>query len=190
VRIGFPKQYDSLGRQVKLCGGPSGCGEVKLASEFQKNCLHLDGLTSLCKVCTKKQRAAQHARNPEKFKARKDRAHAKYMAKPLAERRKNSRTRGLKHKYKLTPEEYDVMRANQNNSCAICGRSFVGLRPSDICIDHDHRTGKIRGLLCGHHNRGLGLFDDSPEHLRAAADYVEWHRSTTSSPSESGLPEN
>lgn len=44
---------------------------------------------------------------------------------------------------------------------------------SDLCIDHDHKTGKIRGVLCKKHNLALGLFNDSPTLLRRAADYLE-----------------
>ena len=68
--------------------------------------------------------------------------------------------------YGITACEYTKMRILQNDACAICGS--VG----DLHIDHDHATGKIRGLLCGKCNRGLGQFEDSVEHMRSAVEYL------------------
>lgn len=53
--------------------------------------------------------------------------------------------------------------------CAICGQPFVKTPQAD----HDHATGQVRGLLCGNCNSGLGLLQDNPELLRAAANYLE-----------------
>lgn len=69
--------------------------------------------------------------------------------------------------YNTTPEEVDQLFKAQNGKCAICDKN----RARDV--DHDHETGRIRGLLCNQHNQGLGLFGDNPELLRAAADYLE-----------------
>jgi hypothetical protein len=57
----------------------------------------------------------------------------------------------------------------QKGFCAICGRERN--RPLDL--DHNHKTGEPRGLLCRSCNNGLGLFEDDPKRLRAAADYLE-----------------
>jgi hypothetical protein len=56
----------------------------------------------------------------------------------------------------------------QQGRCAICKRALA-----TVCIDHDHATGKFRGLLCNQCNLGLGAFADSAGRLRQAADYVE-----------------
>jgi len=63
--------------------------------------------------------------------------------------------------------QYNTLHRSQNGKCAICGQS--GLR---LVIDHDHASGKIRGLLCNSCNIGLGQFNDDPTMLRKAADYV------------------
>lgn len=76
-------------------------------------------------------------------------------------------------KYGITAEQFADMIAKQNGRCAICTVPFV----ETPRVDHDHETGQIRDLLCDLCNRGLGYFLDSPKLLRAAADYIEQHRS-------------
>jgi hypothetical protein len=79
----------------------------------------------------------------------------------------------LKSKYGLTVEAYDVMLAKQNGVCAICGSKNPRGPGKRLHIDHDHATGKVRGLLCHPCNRALGLVRDSPALLRKAATYLE-----------------
>ncbi len=73
----------------------------------------------------------------------------------------------LKRRYGLTPTARENMAIRQGHKCAICR---VG--PSEY-VDHDHATGRVRGLLCTHCNRGLGGFRDEPNFLRAAVAYLE-----------------
>lgn len=66
----------------------------------------------------------------------------------------------------------------QGWKCAICKEFGFKMREdhvSGLNLDHDHDTGKPRALLCHNCNRGLGLFQDNPVYLRAAANYVEFH---------------
>lgn len=74
----------------------------------------------------------------------------------------------LKKKYGLTPEQVESMREAQGGKCAIC--SCYLEKPQ---VDHNHTTGKVRGLLCGNCNRALGIFQDSSVLLRLAAEYLE-----------------
>jgi len=78
----------------------------------------------------------------------------------------------------VTVEEYTRRRANP---CAICGVFKVSeKRGSGMHIDHDHRTGTLRGTLCDRCNRGIGMFDDDASRLVAAAEYVrQWQREVT-----------
>lgn len=69
--------------------------------------------------------------------------------------------------YGLTAEEYEDLLVKHDYRCAICKS------PSKLNVDHDHMTGKVRGLLCRHCNYGLGHFRDKPEILRQAALYLE-----------------
>ena len=61
--------------------------------------------------------------------------------------------------------------------CSICERTpkEVGGLVRELAVDHDHRSGSVRGLLCHQCNAGIGLFGDDPDRLRMAADYVEFH---------------
>lgn len=72
--------------------------------------------------------------------------------------------------YGITVEEYDAMLSSQGGGCYICGGQTDSKRALDI--DHDHRTGKVRGLLCSNHNRALGLLGDDPELLLTAHEYL------------------
>lgn len=77
-------------------------------------------------------------------------------------------------KFGLTPEEYKGLIIKQNNLCAICNSPQEGKRVN-LAIDHDHLTGKVRALLCGACNTGLGLFKDNKELLTKAVGYLEVH---------------
>lgn len=88
-----------------------------------------------------------------------------------------SRAWQLQDRYGITQEQYDAMHAAQGGVCAICGKPPKGGRTSskNLHVDHDHATGKIRGLLCNDCNPGLGKFMDDPNLLRLAAAYLERH---------------
>lgn len=85
--------------------------------------------------------------------------------------RKYKRAWRMHNMYNLTEEDYELMFAKQNGVCAICKTDNWGNKgvPS---IDHDHFTGKVRGLLCVSCNHGLGRFKDSLLNLFAAAEYL------------------
>ena len=76
----------------------------------------------------------------------------------------------IKRKYGVSLNEYYQMLEAQDNECAICGTNITGL--GDAHIDHDHKTGKVRGLLCASCNIGLGHFKDNSNILNFAADYL------------------
>ena len=80
-------------------------------------------------------------------------------------------------KYKLTLEDYDHMLEKQKGVCAVCGKPetcaahYGGVRR--LAVDHDHKTGKVRGLLCALCNQALGCVGDSKERLLQLAIYLE-----------------
>lgn len=82
-------------------------------------------------------------------------------------------------RYGITPSEFSRMMDSQSNACGICGAE------TDLVIDHDHQTQSVRGLLCGHCNTGLGMFNDDPAALAAAVEYLR--RSSALSHREGGV---
>lgn len=78
----------------------------------------------------------------------------------------------LKRDFGLSLEKFKEMRSEQNNCCAICGIHESLTRKKILCVDHCHKTGKVRGLLCDTCNRAIGLLKDSPESLYSAYNYV------------------
>ena len=84
--------------------------------------------------------------------------------------KEDKRRHTIKHNYGLSWDSYLALLEKQNSCCAICGVRENADKSLDI--DHDHTTGKVRGLLCGHCNRGLGNFKDSTELLENAVKYL------------------
>jgi hypothetical protein len=72
----------------------------------------------------------------------------------------------------ITPDQYKGLLERQNGVCGICRKPPTSKR---LAIDHDHKTGSNRGLLCWKCNYGLGLWNDDPERHRQAAKYLEEH---------------
>ena len=135
-------------RECKHCGVPYQPG-----SGAQKWC---------SPQCSK---AAFHVRNPD--------AQGEYDAKrKKLKRQQQSRKSHLWTTYGMTMDEYNQMFAEQEGCCAICGEHQTELR-SRLCVDHSHTTGKVRGLLCGECNKGLGHFKDNPEALANAISYLK-----------------
>lgn len=74
----------------------------------------------------------------------------------------------LQNKYGITLREYVLLLEKQNGVCAICGNEGL----NRLAVDHCHKTGVVRGLLCAQCNHGLGNFKDDPKLLISAIDYL------------------
>jgi hypothetical protein len=123
-------------------------------------------------------RAWQQA-NPEKAKAMRKREYEKNKDKYLASNKArydrktrveyNRRNKGMI----FAPDQNEeTMLAAQNGRCAICPREISPEIARSLHVDHCHKTGRVRGLLCRKCNLGLGNYDDTPEHLEKAAAYL------------------
>lgn len=136
------------------------CGEVKPTTGFTRNKVNGKwGFHSYCKACVNKKTKKYQLDNPEKCK--------------ITKRKQN-----LKKRYGLTVEDIERMLKNQNYKCAICGREIFlhgdSVDKNKIArVDHNHETGKVRGLLCNDCNRGIGLLKDNPMLLANAIKYLE-----------------
>lgn len=107
-------------------------------------------------------RAAYYLEHKDEYKKRKT---ALKTANPQYDR--------IQHlsQYGLTLEAFDALLQVQNGRCAICRVAFADVSRG-AHVDHDHSSGRVRGLLCTHCNRGLGGFRDSPASLAAAISYL------------------
>lgn len=81
----------------------------------------------------------------------------------------DARQRRLKTLFSLTVEDYDTILAHQGGVCAMCRKPPKKLR---LAVDHDHKTGLVRGLLCWHCNSALGKFNDDLEQMERGVDYL------------------
>jgi hypothetical protein len=97
------------------------------------------------------------------------RSHQESCSKKCREK-KAERTFNLRHKYGLTIEEYEQRLNQQGGVCAICKKAEPARRR--YAVDHDHRTGVVRGLLCTRCNNALGCFHDDPLLMDRAAQYI------------------
>lgn len=95
-----------------------------------------------------------------------------YTARPDV--RTAKRARHLKQNYGISLEQFSALWNAQDGQCAICEVELVagGRESVSACVDHNHDTGDIRGLLCRQCNHGIGHMKDSPEVLERAAAYL------------------
>ena len=145
------------------------CKECKKRQNKQYNKIHEREYKQYMKQYNevRKEKSKQYMK--QYYKAHREKAiqYRKIYAETHKEER---RQRDKLKKYGITiQDELDMLKA-QDGRCAICGKLLTNL--TEACIDHDHKTGKVRGILCGHCNRGLGYFKDNSEALIKAAVYL------------------
>ncbi|MGW0169551.1 endonuclease VII domain-containing protein [Streptomyces sp. NPDC003343] len=117
---------------------------------------------SLCSTCYRREWRTE---NPEASKAADRAVYHRRAAKPEYKKLRARQARAAR--YGLTLDELDSLLAAQGDKCAICGS--IGR----LHVDHCHKTGAVRGLICGGCNSAAGHAGDDPARLRAIADYLE-----------------
>lgn len=125
------------------------CKRLLSLDSFYKNKSRYDGLSSDCKECSYK----YHTKWNKSLRSKnlRKKYYKKYYEQGKVRKWK------LKQRYNLTLEQYDKMFIKQNGVCAICGVSLEYLKAN---VDHDHKTDKVRGLLCSKCNTFLAALDD------------------------------
>lgn len=83
---------------------------------------------------------------------------------------KMQRVHRIKRKYDLSPEQYKKILDFQNGGCGICGKLP---KKYHLSVDHDHKTGLLRGILCSPCNRAIGILGDSVESLGKTISYLK-----------------
>ena len=86
---------------------------------------------------------------------------------------KRERDLGLQRLYGITSEDYTEMLESQGGVCGKCKCSPPNHRKKFLAVDHCHKTGQVRGLLCDNCNRGIGLLGDTVESLNEAVEYLK-----------------
>lgn len=152
---------------MKVC---TKCGDSKPLERFDR--AGTSGrILRRCRDCINAARRDRRARNgpppSESWERRRD-----YQLSYAARNREKVLDAQRRSKYGLKRGEYERLRAIQDGCCAVCKQPTETLQ-----VDHDHDTGRVRGLLCGHCNKALGLFRDDPDRLLAAVVYLKPVRS-------------
>jgi len=133
------------------------CHELKPLSAYRSRggqLAHL--LKSRCNTCLYKDHKRWAAENPTRVR--------EYRTKDSWTLAKRCARRGI------TPEQLVDAYDRQEECCAICK---CEIQLTDSAIDHNHKTGEFRGVLCKQCNRALGMFKDSPQILANAIEYLE-----------------
>ena len=131
------------------------CNETKELTEYHKAKVNKDGHENRCKACKQAWQSDPAQR---------------------AARARRSWKYSIKVNYGMTPEDYYKMVEEQGNKCAACDTPWEELVNhvwERWCVDHNHNTGEVRGLLCNGCNAAAGHAQDDPKILRGIANYLE-----------------
>lgn len=131
----------------------SRCGTNRQLDLFAPNSRRLDGKSHVCIPCVKL--------NKKEKNKRESAGGVKY-----AKYKKKIKNNFLKRKYGITLEQYEKMVSDQEGKCAICKEI------KKLVVDHSHKTGTVRDLLCNGCNSVLGHFHENQEVLRNASEYI------------------
>lgn len=138
------------------------CGETKGISQFR---VQKDRATHRrnCKACDTLRHKEWRGKNRERLRAYDN---TRYRAK------QDRWAAHILRKYNLTPDDYKRMLEHQYGQCAICKTEEPGGNSKRFHIDHDHKTGNVRGLLCSRCNKMIGIAGDDLSVLRGAIEYL------------------
>lgn len=169
------------------------CKKIHPLDDFAKSRRSTDGLQPRCRHCQRKMDQDRYRKNAKEIKERRKK---KYLSDPESERQRSLKWYHLNHKkardttilrrHGIRHEQYQSMSRAQKQACAICNSIPDN---QHLCIDHDHVTGSIRGLLCRKCNLLIGCAGDSIERLRVAIEYLaHWQEEEGKDDGEESLP--
>jgi hypothetical protein len=135
-----------------------------------------DDIQRKCKKCNEEKPLSSFVKNPqcregrthECYSCRSDYMNGIYKEQSYNTKRKHM----LKRSYGISLEDYNEMFLKQEGCCAICNKHQSEIEDT-LNVDHDHVTGKVRGLLCRKCNTGIGLLQDDFYILLSAAHYIQ-----------------
>lgn len=159
--------------ESKIC---TKCSIEKPISFFSKCARHVDGFKNECKSCRNNLSKKYRLLNPTKYRDTDRRRRLKHPRKEPS--REENKRYYLKSNYGVDLDWYTNQLKIQRGLCYICKLPETSVDKKtglvlQLSVDHDHTTGKVRKLLCGKCNTGLGLFQDSIIFLESAVDYLK-----------------
>lgn len=147
---------DKIIDNKKLCGK---CRNILDISKFNKQKSRKNGLQLWCSDCIRIDKSRRYHGGRSEIMKNQWRGYT------------------LKRKYGITTEDYNKMADLQQGKCAICGEEQLTennqYNTKKLVIDHSHKNGKVRGLLCSECNNGMGKLKDSVEILKKAINYLK-----------------
>lgn len=155
------------------------CQQAKPLDEFYRAAGMRDGHRNDCKSCNLAAKKRRYEQDPATAIARVKRWQQENVDRLNSYRREYNaqphRKRALRDGYYrrtfgISADEFDKLLGKQGGGCAICGKRPE--RMESLHLDHDHVTGRVRGILCIGCNQGLGQFYDDPELLQRAVAYL------------------
>ena len=160
--------------KTKKC---SKCGGNKSLNDFHTRKVSKDGRAYLCKECNnRRNKKYSESKQGKKvietyYRKNRDKILQRGRAHYRTERGRDVKRRGhFKQRYGITLEQHEQLYVIQNGCCKICGEPVAY---DKVCVDHDHKTNMIRGLLCNRCNTGIGLLGDTLEKIMRAVRYLE-----------------
>lgn len=176
----------SRGRPGRFC---KPCWEARLAGEVlpEKRCSRCGEVKPLEQFCRSSPAARKDRLQPTTWtycrpcntEVCRERSQARIRSgeatQDYKERYKTKRWEKLLKQYGVTREQYEEMEEAQGKQCAICGRQETATYKGVTCrlvVDHDHKTNKVRGLLCRSCNLAIGNFREDQDTMRKAIDYL------------------
>jgi len=173
---------------TKIC---TKCGKEKSLPEFYKSVYGKGGVESMCKECRQSWNRNYHSKanylpqiegnkrcakcgkmvpvNDFSFNRRNKDGRGSYCKSCAHD---SARKSALKLLYGLSLSDYDTLLACQEYKCAICKRPFDSNSKS-LHVDHNHQSGKVRGLLCAQCNIIIGMCSENPNILSNIISYLE-----------------
>jgi hypothetical protein len=164
--------------ETKTC---TKCQNIKCLTDFSVRDKKTGKLNSWCRDCRKEYASTWWKSNNNEMKTQKknwyeinkeeqkEKCRNRYHA---GDKQKHAHVvwrNKLIREFGITEHDYNLRLNDQNEACKICGKKD----DQRLAVDHCHRTGVIRGLLCRRCNMTIGLLEDNPCLIRSVANYIE-----------------
>lgn len=143
------------------------CKEIKDLSHYGKDSTNKSGLRSRCKLCRSKDSKEWNKTNPDRLSINSKKWYLKNPEK--------ARNMALKRKYGITLDQFNQLSIQQEDKCPICNK-HKDILDQSMSVDHCHKTGKVRALLCNPCNAAVGFIQENVENAQRLVQYIKLHK--------------